>query len=130
MAIERIAYEYAEDMANDGVAYFETRMCPQLLLSQHSFDHIKHVSARSLEQYASEASQADLEKMEKSVNNTLGKIDTLKAPSRGIFSPTPKAALKAVLSGLQRGEEEFGVKGRVILACIRGMNRKYIKHTL
>ena len=41
-AIERIAYEFCEDKANNGVLYCETRYSPQLLANIEGIDDKEH----------------------------------------------------------------------------------------
>jgi adenosine deaminase len=80
-AVERIAYESVEDHYNNGVAYFETRFSPQLLL--------EHNGSRDWDCQSS-ACVHDI--------------------------------IEAVFDGLERGEEDFGVIGRVIVCGIRGQS--------
>jgi adenosine deaminase len=70
-ALERVAYEQAEDLSNDGVVYFETRFAP-LFHTQKGLTHQQIVSA--------------------------------------------------VLKGLARGRQDFGVQSGLIICAMRNMN--------
>ena len=70
-ALERVAYEYAEDMAKDGVVYFEVRFAPHF--------------------------------------HTQGELGL-------------DAVIEAVLAGLQRGREEFGVESALIVCALRNQS--------
>jgi adenosine deaminase len=70
-ALERVAYEQAEDLSRDGVVYFETRFAPLF--------HTK----------------------------------------RGL---THQQVVAAVLKGLARGQERFGVRSGLIICAMRNMN--------
>jgi adenosine deaminase len=69
-SLERIAYEQVEDLAQDGVVYFETRFAP--------------------------------------VFHTKGSL-------------TNQPAVAAVLRGLERGQRDFGLPGRLIICAMRNM---------
>ncbi|XP_076029898.1 adenosine deaminase-like [Oratosquilla oratoria] len=90
-AVERISYEYVEDMAKNDVAYVETRVSP--------FVFIHNPSRRQVLFDASE--------------------DVSITVPGSLPEPRPEEVLEAILRGLQRGEEEFGTKARVLLTCIR-----------
>ncbi|MCA9001585.1 MAG: adenosine deaminase, partial [Planctomycetes bacterium] len=77
-ALERVAYEYAADMAADGVVYFEVRFCPHFHTAQG-----------------------------------LG-LD---------------AVMEAVMAGLGRGREEFGVESSVIVCALRNQSTE-LSHKL
>jgi adenosine deaminase len=70
-ALERVAYEQAEDLSKDGVVYFETRFAP-LFHTQKGLTHQQVVSA--------------------------------------------------VLKGLARGRQDFGVQSGLIICAMRNMN--------
>src|SRR6201988_3046022 len=70
-ALERVAYEQAEDLHNDGVVYFETRFAP-LFHTQNGLTHQQVVAA--------------------------------------------------VLKGLQRGRQDFGMRFGLIICAMRNMN--------
>jgi adenosine deaminase len=70
-ALERVAYEQAEDLSRDGVVYFETRFAP-LFHTQKGLTHQQVVSA--------------------------------------------------VLKGLARGRQDFGVQSGLIICAMRNMN--------
>jgi len=70
-ALERVAYEQAEDLAGDGVVYFETRFAP-LFHTRMGLSHQQVVAA--------------------------------------------------VLKGLARGRQDFGVQGGLIICAMRNMN--------
>jgi adenosine deaminase len=71
VALERVAYEQAEDLSKDGVVYFETRFAP-LFHTQKGLTHQQVVSA--------------------------------------------------VLKGLARGRQDFGVQSGLIICAMRNMN--------
>ncbi|CAG0901963.1 unnamed protein product [Darwinula stevensoni] len=96
-AIERMAFEFVEDEARQGVCYCEVRYCPFLLLQKHSNDHLLKLDPG----FVPEHNEIRLEGQDK--------------------YPTVRDVVRAVNRGFQRGEEETGVKARSILACIRGM---------
>jgi len=70
-ALERVAYEQAEDLSQDGVVYFETRFAP-IFHTQTGLTHQQVVSA--------------------------------------------------VLKGLERGRQDFGITSRVIICAMRNMD--------
>ncbi|MBV9339743.1 MAG: adenosine deaminase [Acidobacteria bacterium] len=70
-ALERVAYEQAEDLSRDGVVYFETRFAP-----------IFHTR-------------------------------------RGL---THQRVVAAVLKGLERGRQDFGIQSGLIISAMRNMN--------
>ena len=70
-ALERVAYEQAEDLSRDGVVYFETRFAP-----------IFHAR-------------------------------------KGL---THQQVISAVLKGLDRGRQDFGIKAGLIICAMRNMN--------
>ncbi|XP_076029413.1 adenosine deaminase-like isoform X2 [Oratosquilla oratoria] len=90
-AVERISYEYVEDMAKNDVAYVETRLSPFLFIHNPSRRQVLHDASEDI---------------------------NLIVP-RSLPEPRPEEVLEAILRGLQRGEEEFGTKARVLLTCIR-----------
>ncbi|XP_069166912.1 adenosine deaminase isoform X3 [Procambarus clarkii] len=99
--IERIAYEFVEDQANDSVAYCEARFSPHLLLPSEQSQPNLHNEAEVQLNGTVVGSNGD------SINNEV----------------TVDSILIAVLKGLARGEEDFGTKVRVIICCIRGMSQ-------
>src|SRR5271168_3252966 len=70
-ALERVAYEQAEDLAGDGVVYFETRFAPVF----HTSKGLSH-----------------------------------------------QQVVSAVLKGLARGRQDFGVQSGLIICAMRNMN--------
>ena len=70
-ALERVAYEQAEDLSKDGVAYFETRFAPIF----HTHKGLTH-----------------------------------------------QQVVSAVLKGLARGRQDFGVQSGLIICAMRNMN--------
>jgi adenosine deaminase len=70
-ALERVAYEQAEDLSRDGVVYFETRFAP-----------VFHTE-------------------------------------RGL---SQQQVVRAVLKGMERGREDFGIESGLILCAMRNMN--------
>jgi len=70
-ALERVAYEQAEDLSKDGVVYFETRFAPVF----HTKNGLTH-----------------------------------------------QQVVSAVLKGLARGQEDFGVRSGLIICAMRNMN--------
>lgn len=70
-ALERVAYEQAEDLSKDGVVYFETRFAPVF----HTKNGLTH-----------------------------------------------QQVVSAVLKGLARGQEDFGVQSGLIICAMRNMN--------
>jgi adenosine deaminase len=70
-ALERVAYEQAEDLSNDGVVYFETRFAPIF----HAREGLSH-----------------------------------------------QQVIAAVLKGLERGREDFGIESGLIICAMRNMN--------
>ncbi|CAG0897613.1 unnamed protein product [Darwinula stevensoni] len=96
-AVERMAFEFVEDQARNGVCYCEARYCPFLLLQKHCNDHLLKLDPG----FVPEHNEIRLEGRDK--------------------CPTVRDVVRAVNRGFQRGEEVTGVKARSILACIRGM---------
>jgi adenosine deaminase len=70
-SLERVAYEQAEDLSQDGVVYFETRFAPVF---------------------------------------------------HGKKGLTPQQIVAAVLRGLARGRQDFGIRSGLILCAMRNMN--------
>jgi len=90
-AIARVAYELCEDKKDEGVAYFETRYAPHLLMSS---------SCRS---------------------PTPSSFPPLSSSSSAnSWDLSFDGVVEAVNSGLKAGESKFGVTARSILCCIRG----------
>ena len=77
-AIERMAYEFCEDAASEGVVYVEARYSPHYL------------------------------------SNT-----TKQEFSAGLGTVSPRDAVHCVNRGFKRGQQDFGITVRSILACIR-----------
>ena len=77
-----MAYEFCEDIANNGVMYCETRYCPHLLASC-------------------------------AVN------DVQYGKDHGSDNVSPRDVVKCVNKGIERGCEDFGVKVKTILTCMR-----------
>ncbi|RXG70786.1 Adenosine deaminase [Armadillidium vulgare] len=93
-AIERFSFEFVEDQSKESVAYCEARFCPHLLLDSQST--IDLVNSDETE-------------------NTVG--DQITTDGSNVAA---KQILEAALRGIQRGEEKYNTKVRLILCCIRG----------
>ena len=100
-----MAYEFCEDQATSGVLYFEVRFSPHLLCSDTNHDEMNGRPDDMLEK----------------PNMLIEKPNML--IEKGI---SPRAVVQAVLRGLKRGEQDFGVKARSILCCMRHKPGRYI----
>lgn len=89
-ALARVAFELCEDKNNEGVAYFETRYAPHLLMSSSC---LSPTPSSSPPPSSSPAHCWDL---------------------------SFDGVVEAVNSGLKAGESKFGIKAKSILCCIRG----------
>lgn len=88
--IERMAYEFCEMQAQEGVIYAEARYCPFLLMPD-SFNQADFISQGSED------------------SNLHSQV-----------SITTSQVVEAVNKGFHRGEKDFNLIVRTILCCIRG----------